>query len=334
MSKNPIKSFSDLLQSFFCQRLQTQQRVSSHTLASYRDTFRLGFEFIRQKTGRTASQQQLTDWDAPNVIAFLDHLERVRGCQPRTRNLRLAAVRAFMSYVGSQEPTALALSSRVLAVPLKRFNRPLLGFLSKSELDAILAAVPTNTPSGRRDRLLLGLLYHTGARVSEILALQRQDIQWGPLTTIQIKGKGRKQRAVPLLKPVATDLKRYLADLPGETFAPLFTNCFGQNLTRSGVEKRLRLVVELAAEKCGSLKGRSISPHTFRHSTAMHLLQAGVDVCVIALMLGHESPSTTHQYIELDLRMKERCLHKLQSPKTKAIRFKANDRLLAFLENL
>ena len=334
MSKPLIKSFADLLQSFFWQRLQIQQRVSSHTLASYRDTFRLGLEFIRQKTGRAASQQQLTDWDAPNVIAFLDHLEKTRGCQPRTRNLRLAAVRAFMNYAGSQEPTALALSSRVRAIPSKRFNRPLLGFLSKPELDAILAALPNNTPSGQRDHLLFAMLYHTGARVSEILALQRQDIQWGPVTTIQIQGKGRKQRAVPLLKPIATDLKRYLTDLPGGSVAPLFTNCFGQNLTRSGVEKRLRLAVQSAAEGCSSLKGRTISPHTFRHSTAMHLLQAGVDVSVIALMLGHESPATTHQYVELDLRMKEQCLHKLQSPKTKLTRFKPSDRLLAFLETL
>ena len=178
------------------------------------------------------------------------------------------------------------------------------------------------------------MLYHTGARVSEVLALRRQDIQWGPVTTIQILGKGRKQRAVPLLKPVATDLKRYLTDLPDGSVASLFTNCFGQNLTRSGVAKRLRLAVQCAAEKCGSLKGRTISPHTFRHSTAMHMLQAGVDVSVIALMLGHESPTTTHQYVELDLRMKEQCMHKLQSPKTKLTRFKPSDRLLAFLETL
>jgi site-specific recombinase XerD len=264
----------------------------------------------------------------------LDHLEKVRGCQPRTRNLRLAAVRAFMNYAGSQEPAALAVSSRVLAIPSKRFNRPLLGFLSKPELDAILTALPNNTPSGRRDHLLFAMLYHTGARVSEILALQRQGIKWGPVTTIQIQGKGRKQRAVPLLKPIALDLKRYLTDLPGDGVSPLFTNCFGQNLTRSGVEKRLRLAVKHAAEKCDSLKGRTISPHTFRHSTAMHLLQAGVDLCVIALMLGHESPSTTHQYVELDLRMKEQCLHKLQSPKKKLTRFKPSDHLLAFLETL
>lgn len=334
MSKPVVKTLQELVQTFFCQRLQMQQRVSGHTLASYRDTFRLGFEFMRKRTGRAASQQTLEDWDAPSVVAFLDHLEKDRGCQPRTRNSRLAAIRAFMRYVSQQEPTALALTSRVLGIPTKRFDRPLLGFLSKEELEAIVAAPSSDTFSGRRDRILFRLLFHTGARVSEIIALQRQDVRYGPTTIIQLKGKGRKQRAVPLLKPVAAGLKRYLAEIPGEPFAPVFANRFGQNLSRSGVEKRLSLAVKLAAKRCPSLKARAISPHTFRHSTAMHLLQAGVDIVVIALMLGHESPSTTHHYIELDMQMKEHCLRKLQSPGKPMGRFKPSDQLLSFLESL
>ena len=334
MSPTPIQSFAQLVQSFFGQRLQLQRGVSRHTLASYRDTFRLGCAFIQKKTGRAASQQQLTDWAAPNLLEFLDYLETERGCLPRTRNTRLAALRAFMHHVGQQEPTALALCSQVLAIPLKRFDRPLLGFLSQPELAAILGAPPPDTASGRRDRLLFSLLYHTGARVSEILALQPQDIHWEPRATLQLQGKGRKQRAVPLLKPVAADLKRYLAQWPREPHTPLFTNRFGQSLSRSGVEKRLRLAVKLAAQQCPSLRQRSISPHTFRHSTAMHLLQAGVDISLIALVLGHESTTTTHHYIELDMQMKERCLHQLQRTKTKVTRFQPSDRLLAFLEKL
>ena len=334
MNKASTTMFAQLMQNFFCQRLQIQQRVSAHTMASYRDTFRLGFEFIKKQTGREASQQKVEDWDVPSVLAFLDFLESKRGCQPRTRNNRLAAIRAFMRYVGQQEPMALAVSSRVLAIPMKRFNRPLLGFLSAPELDAIVSATNADTGSGRRDRLLFGLLYHTGARVSEILALQRQDIQWGRIASLQLKGKGRKQRAVPLLKPIATELKRHLAAIPIEPVTPVFTNRFGESLSRSGVEKRLQIAVTAASKRCASLKGRNISPHTFRHSTAMHLLQAGVDITVIALMLGHESPMTTHHYVELDMQMKERCLHKLQTPKTKTSRFKPSDRLLAFLESL
>lgn len=322
MSKAVVKTLQELVQTFFYQRLQIQQRVSGHTVASYRDTFRLAFEFIQKQTGRDPSQQSLADWEAPTILRFLDYLEKVRGCEARTRNARLAAIRAFMRYVAQQEPTALALSSRVLAIPMKRFDRPLLGFLTKTELQAILSATDLDTASGRRDRLLFNLLYHTGARISEMLAVQRQDIQWGPVTTIQLKGKGRKHRAVPLLKPLATDLKRYMVELPIEPMTPIFANRFGQQLTRSGAEMRLGLAMKSAVKQCPSLTGKKVSPHTFRHSTAMHLLQAGIDITVIALILGHESPSTTHHYIELNMQMKEQCLRKLHPSRAEVARYK------------
>jgi integrase/recombinase XerD len=334
MSKAVVKTLQELVQTFFCQRLQIQQCVSGHTVASYRDTFRLAFEFIQKRTGRAANQQSLTDWEAPTILAFLDHLEKERGCEPRTRNARLAAIRAFMRYVSQQEPTALALSSRVLAIPMKRFDRPLAGFLTKPELDAILNGTDPGTTSGRRDRLFFNLLYHTGARVSEMLAVQRQDIEWGPIATVQLKGKGRKQRPVPLLKPIAADLKRYINELPVEPTTPLFTNRFGQQLSRSGMEMRLRLAMKTAVRQCPSLRGKKVSPHTFRHTTAMHLLEAGIDITVIALMLGHESPTTTHHYVELNMQMKERCLQKLQPAKSKIAPYKPSDRVLAFLDSL
>jgi integrase/recombinase XerD len=334
MSKAVVKTLQELVQTFFCQRLQIQQRVSVHTVASYRDTFRLAFEFIQKRTGRAANQQTLTDWEAPTILAFLDHLEKERGCEPRTRNARLAALRAFMRYVGQQEPTALALSSRVLAIPMKRFDRPLVGFLTKPELDAILNAHDPGTSSGRRDRLFFNLLYHTGARVSEMLAIQRRDIEWGSIATVQLKGKGRKQRPVPLLKPIAADLKRYIQELPVEPTTPLFTNRFGQQLSRSGAEMRLRLAMKTAVKQCPSLRGKKVSPHTFRHTTAMHLLEAGIDITVIALMLGHESPTTTHHYVELNMQMKERCLQTLQPTKSKMAPYKPSDRVLAFLDSL
>jgi site-specific recombinase XerD len=294
-----------LVQNFFCQRLQAQQQVSPHTLASYRDTLR-----------------------------FLDHLEQERGCQTRTRNVRLAALRAFMRYVSQQAPEALALTSQVLAIPLKRFDRQLVQPLSVAEAQAILAATDPATQSGRHDHLLFNFLYHTGARVSEALQLRQQDIHWGPPSTACLHGKGRKERVLPLLKPIARELKCAWAQSPHQPSTLIFQNRFGQPLTRWGVEKRLGRTVQRAAQCCPSLKGRTVSPHTFRHTTAMRLLQADVDIMVIALLLGHESPTTTHHYIELDLQMKERCLRKLQSPKTKAPRFKPTDRLLEFLEDL
>lgn len=328
------RNLPELLQYFLCERLQNQRQVSSHTVASYRDTFRLLLEFIQTQTGRSPSTQCLEDWDAPAMIKFLDHLEKQRACQPRTRNARLAAIRSFMHVVGQQEPAALALANRVLAIPMKRFDRPLLGFLSREELEAIIDAPDPACWNGRRDRNLFGLFYNTGARVSEMLQLERQHVQLSPIGRLELHGKGRKQRTVPLWKSTATQLGQWLEELPDRPDSPVFPNRFGQRLTRFGVDKRLRLAVKTATQSCSSLKGRVISAHTFRHSTAMHLLQAGVDITVIALLLGHESPSTTHHYIEMDLQMKEQCLQKLKAPGTKLSRFKPNDRLLEFLENL
>jgi site-specific recombinase XerD len=324
----------ELLQSFFCQRLQSQQAVSAHTLASYRDTFRLLLKFIEQKTGRPPSQQRLNDWNASQMAQFLDYLEKERGCGVRTRNSRLAAIRAFMRYVAQEEPSALELTQRILAIPMKRFDRPLLGHLSRPELEAILAATDATTPSGRRDHLLLSLLYNTGARVSEILSLQRKHLRDHPSSLIEIIGKGRKQRCLPLWKSVGHELKQYLTTLPADPTTFIFRNRFGEPLSRSGAEKRLRLAVQTAIAACPTLRGRRISPHTLRHTTAMHLLQAQVDITVIALLLGHASPSTTHQYVELDLQMKERSLKKLHPPRTAPARYNPGDRLLAFLESL
>lgn len=334
MSKLVGPSLGLLVQNFFCQRLQAQEQVSPHTLASYRDTLRLLLAFVGRKTGRTPSQQTLWDWNGQTILSFLDHLEKERGCQARTRNVRLAALRAFMRYVAGQAPETLALTSQVLAIPLKRFDRQLVRPLSVPEAQAILAATDPTTPSGRRDHLLFNFLYHTGARVSEALRLRQQDIHWGSPSTASLHGKGRKERVIPLLKPIAQALKCALDQRPHEPTALIFQNRFGQPLTRWGVEKRLHRTVQQAAQHCPSLQDQTVCPHTFRHTTAMRLLQADVDIMVIALLLGHESPTTTHHYIELDLQMKERCLRKLQSPKIKTNRFKPTDRLLEFLENL
>jgi len=334
MTKISAPTLGSLVQNFFCQRLQAQQQVSPHTLASYRDTLRLLLAFVEQKTARPPAQQTLRDWNGPTILDFLDHLEKQRGCQARTRNVRLAALRAFMRYVSQQAPDSLALASQVLAIPLKRFDRPLVQPLSVPEVAAILAATDPSTAAGRRDHLLFNLLYHTGARVSEALQLRCRDIQWGPPGVVSFHGKGRKERSIPLLKPLAQELKRTLSRSPKEPGALIFENRWGEALTRSGVQKRLNQTVRQAAQRCPALKGRPVSPHTFRHTTAMCLLQADVDIMVIALLLGHASPTTTHHYVELDLQMKERCLRKLQSPKTKVTRFKPADDLLEFLEHL
>ena len=264
MTKPAPRSLPELLQDFFTQRLERQRRLSPHTVASYRDTFRLLLRFIEQRTGREPARQQLADWEAPALLAFLDDLEQQRHCQPCSRNIRLAALRTFLRYVAQQEPSALALVQRVLAIPMKRHDRHVMGFLTPDEVEAILAATNA-TESGRRDHCLFHLLYQTGARISEALNLQRQDVLWQPRVEVQLHGKGRKQRALPLNSAVAAELKTHLRGRPGEPTAWVFSNRWGEALTRSGVEKRLARTVQQAARQCPSLKGRSISPHTFRH---------------------------------------------------------------------
>jgi integrase/recombinase XerD len=327
-------SFASLLQDFFCQWLTAQRNASPRTIASYRDTFRLLLRFVQDRSNGSLSTLTLAGLDAPIVLGFLDHLERDRRNSVRSRNARLAALKSFYHYVASRDPAHLPVVQRVLAIPRKRHDRPVLGFLQPTEMHAVQEATDRSTWSGRRDHVLLATLYNTGARVSELVSLQASDFAAGPTATLHLRGKGRKERRVPLWKSTARLLSRWLVDNPGPTDRPLFPNRDGQALTRSGVAFRLRLAAQQAAHGCPSLRGRKISPHTLRHTTAMHLLQAGVDITVIALWLGHASPTTTHGYVEADLAMKKRALDKLVEPAQRRTRFTPSNDLLGFLDRL
>lgn len=221
-----------------------------------------------------------------------------------------------MNYAIGRDPTALPLAQRVLAIPQKRFDRPLLGHLTRAEVEAVLNAVDPTTWNGRRDHALFMLMYNAGTRVSEAVALRCSDIRQGPVTSVCIQGKGRKERTVPLWKTTAIVLKKWLAEINAADQAPLYSNRHGRPLTRSGVEDRLQRAVSAAGNRCPSLRVKHVSPHTLRHTTAMHLLQAGVDVTMIALWLGHESSETTHQCIEADLEMKRSVLSRIEAPAT------------------
>jgi site-specific recombinase XerD len=276
----------------------------------------------------------MADLDALLVLDFLDHLEKQRNNSARSRNLRLTAIRSFMKFASQRDPTSLPIAQRILAIPAKRFERPMVGFLSREEMNAILNAPDSTSWSGRRDRALFATLYNTGARVSEIVRLQRRDLALQRSPFVHLHGKGRKERSVPLWPATAKTLEEWIARLPGLPEQPVFPNRDGRAMSRSGVEHRLDVAVHAATPSCCSLHNRSVSPHTIRHTTAMHLLQAGVDITVIALWLGHESPSTTHLYIEADLKMKELALAKVQPPNANGGRYKPTDGLLAFLEGL
>jgi site-specific recombinase XerD len=323
-----------LLQGFFCQRLMQQRHASPRTVSGYRDAFRLLLRFAEYHTGRPIAQLSLSDLDAPLVLAFLDDLEARRRNTVRSRNARLAAIRAFLHYAAVEEPTALPGIQQVLAIPMKRFDQPLVGFLSRAEVEAILQAPDNQTWSGQRDRALLITLYNTGARVSEIIAVRRVDLEREHGQALHLHGKGRKERVVPLWKRTARMLQKWLPRIGPEPQQPLFPNRFNQAMTRSGVASCLRQATRAATPRCPSLKGKCVSPHSVRHTTAMHLLQAGVDITVIALWLGHESVLTTHKYLEADLKMKEHALAALQPPAVAATRFKPSNALLAFLDSL
>ncbi len=328
-------TFPVLVQDFFAQRLVNQANASARTVASYRDTFRLLLGYAQASHGKPPTEITLTDLDAPLVLAFLGHLEKERGNSVRTRNTRLAALRSFLHYAALRDPASLPSIQRALAIPMKRFDRRLVGFLPREEIDAILAAPDASTWVGHRDQVMFATFYNTGARISEVVALRRLDAELERGSYLLIRGKGRKERTVPLWKTTAARLKAWLKQTEGrEPESPLFPNRNGAPLSRSGIERRLRAAVRIAARLCPALKDRRVSPHILRHTTAMHLLQSGVDITVIALWLGHESPATTHHYVEADLRMKEQALKCLTEPIGGPPRFRAKDSLLAFLEAL
>lgn len=329
-----VTDLARLLQQFFCQHLMQQRHVSPRTVSSYRDTFRLLLRFAEQQLNRAASTLQLGDIDASLVLSFLDHLEEQRHNSIRSRNARYAAIRAFLHYAARQEPMALAQIQRVLAIPMKRFERPVVGFLSAEEMEAIIQAPDPATWSGQRDQILLMMLYNTGARVSEIIAVRREDVSREQGRAVHLHGKGRKERVVPLWKRTAGMLRSWMLQIGPEPTQPLLPNRFGQPMSRSGVEQRLQQAVTAAAGGCPSLQARTVSPHVIRHTTAMQLLQAGVDLAVIALWLGHESVVTTHQYLQADLSLKERALAALQPPQTRTRQFQPTAEVLAFLDAL
>ena len=334
MTISPWPSFAQTVQDYFLKHLINQKNASSQTIASYRDTMRLLLKFLKRSLGREPSQLEISDVGADNIDQFLNWLEKERGNSIRTRNVRFAAIRSFLRYAAARDPTVLPLVQRALSIPMKRFDRPQLTFLALDEIQAILDAPDSSTWSGRRDRVMFAVLYNTGARVSEVARLKFEDIDLDRGGTVLLTGKGRKQRTLPLWKHTVRSLREWLLEIPNDGQKPVFPNAANQFLSRSGIESRLKRAVTTAAEQCPSLSSRSISPHTIRHTTAMHLLQSGVDITVIALWLGHENPTTTHMYVEADLQMKLKALDRLEPPGTALQRFKTDDAILQFLEGL
>ena len=322
------------IQNYFQDYLVRQRNVSPATVVAYRDTFRLLLRFLRKNRRRNPDTLSLEILTPETVLAFLHHLEQTRGNAIRTRNARLAALRSFVHYLvdwlGPELPTC---TQRILAVPFKRQVKRLVGFLTKPEIEALLAATD-DTWTGRRDHLLILLLYNTGARISELLALRVQDLVGAQAKQVELQGKGRKHRRLPLWRQTQRLLRRWIRENRLLPPMPLLPNRYGEPLTRFGAFQQIKKLVQRASEKLPSLTRRPISPHLFRHATAMRMLETGVTPEVIALWLGHENLNTTHQYVEADLAMKERALKAVAPPKMKTHRFRPDDKLLQFLDSL
>lgn len=331
---NTTATLPAILQRFFTDRLMTQRQVSAHTMASYRDTFRLLLSFAQRRQHKQPSDLDLVDLDADLIVAFLTSLEEQRHCSVRTRNARLTAVRSFFQYVAFQAPELSAHIQRVLAIPYKRQARPIVSFLSHAEIEALLSVPDLGTWIGRRDHALLALAVQTGLRLSELTSLERTALQFGPGAHVRCHGKGRKERCTPLTKPVATLLKNWLKEPAPRNTQILFPNRYGGRLSADSVQHLVRKYVRNATKQCPSLKSKRVSPHVLRHSAAMELLAADVDSSVIALWLGHESVNTTQTYLHAHLALKEAALAKTTPQQVKPARFRPGDQLLQFLNAL
>jgi integrase/recombinase XerD len=324
-----------LIERFFTQRLMQQRNASPHTIASYRDTFRLLFAFTQATLGKPPSRLDLADLDAPFICAFLDDLEAGRSVGIKTRNLRLTAIRAFFRFVALEEPAYSGQIQRVLAIPGKLHDKREVHFLTRPEIEAILAAPDRGTWIGRRDHVLLHLAMQTGLRLSEIVQLDRDAVTLGTGAHVRCVGKGRKERCTPLTRQTCHALRAWLkeADRCGST--KLFPNVHGGSLSADAVQRLLVRHVGTAMARCPSLCRKRVTPHVLRHTAAMELLQAGVDCSVIALWLGHESIKTTQVYLHAHLALKEAALARVKPfAGQKGGRYKPADRLLAFLDEL
>ncbi|MDP3333589.1 MAG: tyrosine-type recombinase/integrase [Methylococcaceae bacterium] len=328
-------TFAALVQQFFTQYLVNQRALSPRTIASYRDAMLLFLDFAQHRLGKMPTALNLSDITPELILAFLDHLEQQRQNSVRSRNLRLTALRAFLKFAARRDVSSFFVIEQALGVPMKRFERPMLGFMTREEMLAVIGE-PGDTWTSQRDHLLFIMLYNTGARVSEIIGVKVSDVVLGESACVHLRGKGRKQRSTPLWKSTVQEIGAWLRRNPIlGVDAALLPNRDGFAMTRCNVTQRLNIAVARAAQTHNSLSNRSISPHTIRHMTAMHLLQSGVAFNVIALWLGHESTITTHRYVEADLAMKEKALARLQEPETQICRYHpADDALMQFLQTI
>jgi site-specific recombinase XerD len=329
-----VANLASLLERFFLQRLMKERQVSPHTIASYRDTFCRLLKFTQQRLRKAPSELQFEQITAPLIVKFLDHLEQHEGISVRTRNLRLTAIHSFFRYAAYEVPQHSAQIQRVLAIPSKRFTRTMVSFLSREEVDALLAAPDRHTWSGRRDHAFILTAVQTGFRLSEMTGLKRDDVVLGAGAHLRVIGKGRRERCTPLASTTRAVLKTWLREPRRGDGDILFPNARGGRLSVHGVQYLLNKHRRTAANICSSLRKKRVTVHRLRHTMAVDLLREGVDRSTIALWLGHQHVQNTQVYLDATLAMKEKALAKVTPHRGRRSRYRADDRLLAFLQNL
>ena len=330
--------FQSLLQRFFLERLINQQRVSYCTIQSYKDTFCILLKYLKDELDKKANTITMEIIDANTVLGFMNYLENVRKNKCKTVNNRLAAIKSFIEYVSYEAPEYLGILRKIKAIPFRKVEKKEICYLTKDEIDSLLSACKNSTANGRRDYLMILLLYNTGIRVSEMISLKKKDVIIfnDKHCYLQIMGKGRKERTVPLWNSTTKYLTQYMLDHKIQSDDFLLSGRNVEHLTRSGVRYRIDNIVKKASKNCYSLKRKTITPHVFRHSTAMSLLQSGVDISTIAIWLGHESIETTHKYMIADMKSKEKALQKLHEPESKLVnkRYRVSNDILQFLKSI
>jgi integrase/recombinase XerD len=329
-----VTTFSAELQAFFAERLGNQMKASPHTVTSYRDTVRLFVRFASDRAKKSPSELEFEHVSAEVVAAFLDHLEVVRHNTVASRNVRLAAIRSFFRFVSFRRPEHADLIARVLAIPEKRTRRHVVSYLTLPEIEALLEAPDRSTWHGRRDHALLAVVCQCGLRAAEVIGLLVADIELSRGPHVRIRGKGRKERCVPLTRHSVAVLREWLKERGTEPDGVVFGTIRGAPLSHDALAKLVTKHAATAAISCPTMTGKNITPHTLRHSSAMELLAAGVDTTVIALWLGHEHIQTTQIYLHGDLSLKEQALARTAPRGTPPGRYRPADPLLTFLESL
>jgi len=312
-------SLASFIKQFFSHYLPVQKGLAVNTVAAYRDTIKLLLAYAADTLKKNVVELGVEDLNESLVLDFLDHVETTRGCSPRTRNARLAAIRTLFGFIARQEPSLLPHYQTIHTIPLKRTEYQTVAYLEEKEMQALLNAVDLSSRTGLRDKSLLLLLYNTGARVSEIVQLKVTDLRLDGSAQVKLLGKGQKFRSCPLWPETVKALHDYLQQRTPKNppAQQLFLSANGSPLTRFGVRYILGQYATSAKSQCPSMAAKTLSPHTIRHTTAMHLLRAGNDICMVSYWLGHADINTTHIYIEIDMEMKQRMLQKVKAPTVK-----------------